>query len=62
MPRQLQIRTLLSLRAEWTLTTSVQPVHAVDVVLAHLCGLADDQVGIALRDDSFLAVFGEGVA
>lgn len=45
-----------------TLTTSVQLVHTVDVVLAHLCGLAKDQVGIVLRDNRFLAVFGEGSA
>lgn len=62
MPRQLHIRTLLCFRAEWKLTTSVQPVHAVNVVLAHRSGLAENQVGIALRDNRFQAVFGEGSA
>lgn len=45
-----------------TLTTSVQPIDAGDIIRAHLGGVAEGHAGIALRDDGWLAVFGEGSA
>lgn len=45
-----------------SLTALVQLVDTGDVILAHLSGSSEVQVRIALSDDGWLAIFGEGVS
>lgn len=45
-----------------SLTALVQRVDTGDVILAHLSGSSEVQVRIALSDDGWLAVFGEGIS
>lgn len=44
-----------------TLTAVVQPVQAVNVVPAHLGGLAQDHVAVGNRNHGGTVVLGEGV-
>ena len=46
----------------FSLTASIKPVHAGDVVAAHLCGASKGKVRVALSDDGWFAVSGEGVS